>query len=193
MFAGDGKLLCFGGFFTVTHDSKDANLEDFNVRPKQLHNAMAEFAGHGPTVQVRSLNQWELLFFKTRDGSKGVLQIVGFTDEPDAVKIRYKLVSSSVDDREELAARLDAAGMIGSLTERDKALSGVATDAAKAGEVETVSDAIERITTLSYRDQAALDAVRLLAKRGFRKDAIQIAQRINSNMVRDLALSELAQ
>ena len=31
-------------------------------------------------------------FFKTREGGMGVLQIVGFTDKPKAVKIRYKLV-----------------------------------------------------------------------------------------------------
>ncbi|HNT56144.1 MAG TPA: hypothetical protein PKG95_15610, partial [Anaerolineaceae bacterium] len=30
--------------------------------------------------------------FQTREGSRGVLQIVGFTDEPRGVKIRYKLL-----------------------------------------------------------------------------------------------------
>jgi hypothetical protein len=144
-------------------------------------------------VNRLTLDQSPLWFFKTRDGGQGVLQIVGFTEDPDAVKIRYKLVSSTGEEREVLAARLAAAGMIGSQTEKDKALSVVATDAARAGVVDTARDAIARISTSSTRDQTALDAVRLLAKRGLRKEAIQVAQRISSSTTRDLALSELAQ
>jgi len=213
LFAGDRRIIGFDGVFT------HGGGQDWdNVRPQQVRDAIAFLeggkratkfprsrsviaesatqlsqSGDGPVVNLLTRDQSELWFFKTRDGSLGLLQIVGFTDEPDAVRIRYKLVSSSVDDREQLSARLDAAGMIGNLTERDKALSVVATDAARAGEVKTVSVAIERISTLSYRDQAALDAIRLLAKRGLRKEAIQIAQRITSISMRDLALSELAQ
>ena len=147
-------------------------------------------------VSLLTRDQSELWFFKTRDGNMGVLQIAGFTEEPETVKIRYKLVSSAVntaEERQELSARLEAAVMIGSLSEKDKALSLVATDAARAGEIDTVSAAIARIGTLSTRDQASLDSVRLLAKRGLRKEAIRIAQRIGSNTMRDLALSELAQ
>ncbi|PYI80715.1 MAG: hypothetical protein DME26_21040, partial [Verrucomicrobia bacterium] len=153
--------------------------------------------GDGPVVSLLTRDQSELWFFKTRDGSKGVLQIVGFTEEPEAVKIRYKLLVSaaneiSAEKREELSARLEAAAMIGSQTERDKALAQVATDAARVGKVDTASAAINRIGTSSTRDQASLDAVRLLAKRGLRKEAIHIAQRISSSTTRDLALSELA-
>jgi len=148
-------------------------------------------------VHLLTRDQSELWFFQTRDGSQGVLQIVDFTEEPDAVKIRYKLVGSALNDsaekREELSARLEAAEMISNQSEKDKALSVVATDAARAGEIDTVSAAIEQISASSYRDQASLDSVRLLAKRGLRKEAIQIAQRISSNMTRDLALAELAQ
>ena len=152
--------------------------------------------GDGPVVSLLTRDQAELWFFKTRDGSKGVLQIVGFTEEPNAVKIRYKLLGSaaneiSTEKREELSARLAAAAMIGSHTERDKALAQVATDAARVGKVDTANSAINRIGTSSTRDQASLDAVRLLAKRGLRKEAIQIAQRISNSTTRDLALSEL--
>ena len=83
--------------------------------------------------------------------------------------------------------------MIGGQTEKDKALAQMTTDAARVGEVDTASDAINQIGTSSTRDQASLDSVRLLAKRGLRKQAIEIAQRINNSTTRDLALSELAQ
>jgi hypothetical protein len=33
--------------------------------------------------------------FKTREGGMGVLQIVGFTNNPSGVKIRYKLVQTA--------------------------------------------------------------------------------------------------
>jgi hypothetical protein len=35
--------------------------------------------------------------FSTREGGHGVLQIIGFTDKPSGVKVRYKLVRSSKD------------------------------------------------------------------------------------------------
>jgi beta-lactamase regulating signal transducer with metallopeptidase domain len=38
--------------------------------------------------------------FQTREGSRGVLQIVGFEDEPRGVKIRYKLLSSDIAHRD---------------------------------------------------------------------------------------------
>jgi len=83
--------------------------------------------------------------------------------------------------------------MISNQWEKDKALSLVATDAARAGEFDTISAAIDQIGALNTRDQASLDSVRLLAKRGLRKQAIEIAQRISNSTTRDLALSELAQ
>ena len=232
MFAGNGKLIGFDGFFAVTHGGDPVNREDWdNVLPQQVRDVIAALDGGqrttnasrfrqpasagpksvgifdsapplesqhggGPVVSLLTRDQSELWFFKTRDGNMGVLQIAGFTEEPETVKIRYKLVSSAVntaEERQELSARLEAAVMIGSLSEKDKALSLVATDAARAGEIDTVSAAIARIGTLSTRDQASLDSVRLLAKRGLRKEAIRIAQRIGSNTMRDLALSELAQ
>jgi hypothetical protein len=157
----------------------------------------SQYAG-GPRVNLLTRDQSMLWLFQTRDGAKGVLQILAFTDEPSAVKIRYRTITSganqiSADKHEELSARLEAALMIGSQTEKDKALGVVAADAAKAGEAEIVSNAIEQIGASSYRDQAALDSVRLLAKRGLRKEAIRIAQRISGTSTRDLALTELAQ
>jgi len=195
MFAGR-RLTSFDGVFAMMHERKTANPEDWdNVRAKQVRDATA--GRSTSTFRTWDLGQWDLLFFKTRHGGMGVLQVMDFTEEPSAVKIRYKFLNTAVNDsaeeREELSARLDAAAMIGNQTEKDKALSQIATAAARAGETETVSAAIDQIGTSSTRDQAALDSARLLAKHGLRKEAISIAQRIGNNTVRDLALSELAQ
>jgi len=82
--------------------------------------------------------------------------------------------------------------MIGSNTERAKAMAGVAADAARAGEVETVKKALGQISDNVMRDQATLNSARMLARRGLRKQAIEIAKTISGNTVRDTALSELA-
>jgi predicted Ser/Thr protein kinase len=204
LFAGEGKLIGFDGFFAVPPGDNTANLDWDNLRPQQVRDAIegsqratkVSNHGDGPIVNLLTREQSDIWFFKTRDGSQGVLQMVGFTEEPAAVKIRYKLVGSAVNDSAEvseaLAARLDAATMISNQTEKDKALSQVAKDAAKAGEINLVYSAVDQIGASSTRDQTSLDSVRLLTKRGLRKEAIQIAQRISSNMMRDLALSELA-
>ena len=36
----------------------------------------------------------ETYLFKTREGATGIFRIVGFTDEPKGMKIRYKLVQN---------------------------------------------------------------------------------------------------
>jgi predicted Ser/Thr protein kinase len=42
-----------------------------------------------------SPGQTDTFFFRTREGGKGILQILGFTDNSRGVKIRYKLVQST--------------------------------------------------------------------------------------------------
>jgi C4-dicarboxylate-specific signal transduction histidine kinase len=69
----------------------------------------------------------------------------------------------------------------------------VSIDAAKAGEVDRVKDSLRQISNLTDRVQAAHEAVRLLAKRGLRKQAIEIAKTIEDVNIRNQALSELAQ
>src|SRR5437016_1084526 len=63
---------------------------------------------YGPIVNLLTRDQSVLWFFQTRDGSKGVLQIVGFTNDPRAVKIRYKLVRNSANPAAEPAAISEA-------------------------------------------------------------------------------------
>ncbi|HEX5399398.1 MAG TPA: hypothetical protein VFY06_10160, partial [Verrucomicrobiae bacterium] len=38
--------------------------------------------------------QSDMFFFRTREGAMGILQVLGFTDNPPGVKIRYKLVEN---------------------------------------------------------------------------------------------------
>ncbi|NOS72387.1 MAG: protein kinase [Verrucomicrobia bacterium] len=151
--------------------------------------------GGGPLVNLLTREQSELWFFKTREGARGVLQIVQLTNDPSAVKIRYKLVVTGPAEstpREDLASRLEAAANISGTVEKDAALANLARDAAKSGKAELVGEILEQIGGNFERDQAALESVRLLAQRGMRKPAIEIAKSITSTTIRDMALSELA-
>ena len=149
----------------------------------------------GPLVNLLTREQSELWFFQTREGAKGVLQIMEFTDDPRAVKLRYKLVKSgptATIPREDLEGRLEAAANISGVTERDAALANLARDAAKSGEANLVSQILPQISGNAERDQAALDSVRQLAKLGLRRQAVEIAKSIAGSTTRDQALSELA-
>jgi serine/threonine protein kinase len=49
--------------------------------------------------------QSDTFFFQTREGGKGILQILGFADKPPGVKIRYKLAQST-NSTAEIAAQI---------------------------------------------------------------------------------------
>jgi hypothetical protein len=51
--------------------------------------------GLGPKALL-STDQSFNYFFKSRGGAVGILQIAGFTENPKAVKVRYKLVQAPV-------------------------------------------------------------------------------------------------
>jgi predicted Ser/Thr protein kinase len=95
--------------------------------------------------------------------------------------------------RETLRARLEAASVIRESAVKDKSLAALATDAAKAGEVDLVKDSLQQMYETSRRNQAAHDSALLLARRGLREQALEIAKNIVENSVRDQTLSELAQ
>jgi len=95
--------------------------------------------------------------------------------------------------RETLRGRLAAASVIYESGPKDKSLAAVAADAAKAGEVDLVKDSLRQMYETSRRNQAARESARLLAGRGLREQAIEIAQSINESSIRDQTLSELAQ
>ena len=162
----------------------------------------------GPVVSLLTLDQSMNWAFKTRDGQVGILQIAGFTDNPPAVKIRYKLVQqTSTDDiksfslasadtgpmsPDTLNARLEAASGIDNVAAKDKALGALAANAASAGEVEILKDSLRQISSSTLRDQAAHESAGLLAAQGLRSQALEIAKTIENDSARDQALSELA-
>jgi preprotein translocase subunit SecD len=63
----------------------------------------------GPVVNLLTLKQSAMWFFKTREGGMGLLQIIGFTENPRGVKIRYKLVQPSQAEIEKAFTAMDSA------------------------------------------------------------------------------------
>jgi hypothetical protein len=157
----------------------------------------------GPLVNLLTRDQSVTWFFKTREGALGVLQLVSFTNDPPSVKIRYKLVQQTNGQdtipvplnnvsRETLDGRLQAASMITDMDSRNRSVTAITIDAAKAGQFNIVKESLQRINDFSARNDTALEAVRLLAQRGLKKEALEIAKGINDMDTRDQALSELA-
>jgi hypothetical protein len=95
--------------------------------------------------------------------------------------------------RETLRGRLAAASVISESEVKDKSLAAVAADAAKAGQVDLVKDALRQMYENSRRNEAARESALLLAKHGLREQAIEVAKIINERDIRDQTLSELAQ
>ena len=102
-------------------------------------------------------------------------------------------LAATPDQLADLKARLDAARGILAFSNRDAALAVVARDAAKAGIIQTVRDALGQMTAFPARDKAALESARELLIAGRRAEAIEIAKTITSFTQRDAALKELAQ
>jgi predicted Ser/Thr protein kinase len=158
-----------------------------------------------PRVNVLTREQSVTWFFKTREGAMGVMQLVSFSDDPPAAKIRYKLlqqtngpaieapVETNKISVEALANRLEAAKLMNDMTSKNQALSVIATDAAKTGNAKIAGDALQQIYDFTVKSQTALDVVRVLAKHGMKKQALTIAKAIDDYTIRDQALSELAQ
>jgi predicted Ser/Thr protein kinase len=88
---------------------------------------------------------------------------------------------------------LEIARLMSNIQTRDRTFSSLATDAASAGEVEVVTAALGEISDMNMRDQTVHQSMTLLANRGLRKQAIDLARNISNTAVRDRALSELAQ
>jgi len=165
--------------------------------------------GDGPIVNLLTRDQSVLWFFKTREGGMGILQVLGFENDPRNVKIRYKLLektSAPENDRdnaapvgekkisrETLTVRLEAASMMSDRSEKDKSLAVLAIDAAKAREIEIVKTSLRQIDELRRRDKTAHESARVLARQGLRKQALEIAKEIDDFVLRNQALSELAQ
>jgi hypothetical protein len=95
--------------------------------------------------------------------------------------------------REKLAARLSATETITDESIKDKSLTSLAEDAAKAGETKIVKSALDQMVDTNQRDAATSASALLLAKAGFLKPAIELARVIADDDIRDKTLAELAQ
>jgi hypothetical protein len=63
-----------------------------------------------PVVNVLTREQSVTYYFRTREGSSGLLQIVAFTDNPRGVRVRYKLVAPSPRIEGESPSKNSSAG-----------------------------------------------------------------------------------
>lgn len=204
----------YDGFYGLTRDMITLPRDDWdNYRPEQLAAALHDTGQDMPEKfgDASPLNNPTnfIYGFKTRDGALGLLQVTGSSANPSGVMIQYKLVPPAITQatnpdgslspdaqnalRETLNERLDAASSINDISEKDRPLAAIASDAAKAGEVEIVQKALAQMYSQDHRDDAAGNAARLLAKRGLRKQAIELAKDISNYTTRNQVLSELAQ
>jgi predicted Ser/Thr protein kinase len=201
----------YDGFYGMTRDLTTLKREDWEIASPDsvagsLHDTGQDVAAKfGEASRLNNPTNFTY-GFKTRDGSVGMLQVIGYNNNPSGVKIRYKLAPAPATNtaavtsakanraaRDELNERLEAASNMNNATEKDKPLAAVATDAAKAGEVEIAKQALAQMFNLSKRDDTTHEAALLLAKRGLRKQAIDLAKGIGELNLRDRTLVELAQ
>lgn len=190
------RLVGFDLVFTpATGPDTDASNPWDELTPDQVVERLTTLDGTPPDENLLSPEQTQVWLFRTRAGAQGVLQLMPPTGDTAALTLRYKLVKSNdgATTQEYFEARLEAAQEISGQVERDAALGRIACDVAAAGEARLVSRVLNKMMGLTERDQAALECVRLLAKRGMRKPAVEIAKAISGVPVRDTALSELAQ
>jgi len=202
-------VSAYDGFYSMIRDMTTLKREDWEAAsPKSIGGSLRD-TGHDVAARFGDAsllnNPTNFTYgFKTRAGLIGLLQITGYTEDPSGVKMRYKYfqpatnrdsmaTGASKDMREVLSSRLEAAGEINGTSAKDRALAGIAADAAKAGEVTIVQQAVEQISNLTARDLAIQQAALLLTKRGSRKQAVELAKEINNPTQRDQTLSELAQ
>ena len=90
------------------------------------------------------------------------------------------------------AARVTAAEAITNFAKRDEILAGLARDAAKGSDVDTVKRALEGITNLAIKDNAANDSARALAGLGLLPAAVDVAEVITNLVRKDQTMAILA-
>jgi predicted Ser/Thr protein kinase len=214
VYAEDEKIIGFDGIYSAAQGDNSSNLDAWDdITPDQIKVKVddattSQLNPHnpgGPVVNLLTRGQSVTWFFKTREGAEGILQLVSFTNEPAAVKIRYKLIQQNNGEGitvplaarhpsdETFSDRLQAASLMSNFVAKDKALSVVALGAAKAGNSQVAADSVRQISDFRTKGQAAHDAAVALNKLGMRRQAIEIAKMIDDFRVRDQTLSELAQ
>ena len=104
-----------------------------------------------PVVNLLTREQSVTYYFRTREGTSGLLQITGFTDNPRGVKIRYKLVQNG-NSPTPLALARKATGF-GSAVEWVLANSAAINLA--AGQMKALPESITRQKSSPEKDTAA--------------------------------------
>jgi len=201
----------YDGFYGMTRDLTTLKREDWeSASPDSVANSVHDTgqdvaAKFGEASRLNPPTNFTY-GFKTRDRSVGMLQIMGYNNNPPGVKIRYKLAPAPATNaaavifarasraaRDELNERLEAASNITDADAKDKPLAALASDAAKLGEADVVRNSLSQMIDQTRRDEATHEAVMLLAKRGLKKPAIDLAKGISEINLRDRTLVELAQ
>ena len=189
------------GAVRVSNDKFDSATPDDVSHNEELNRqaALDDRAAGGEELSVT--NPPATYLFKSRGGASGILQIAGYMGLPRQVRLRFKVVKASPGQlngkrresaRADLEARLEAAGTIVMMNQKDEVMAGVALDAAKLGEPDLAGKALAQIVMMNHRDDATVEAARALLKRGQRKPAIELARRIQMMQLRDSTMAELA-
>jgi len=83
------------GFDMIVYATGDADWDKMSAEELRRSKALA-FGEPGLPVPVSAKGELPATYlFKTREGGAGILQIVGFTEDPKGVKIRYKMVQGA--------------------------------------------------------------------------------------------------
>lgn len=202
-------VSAYDGFYSMTRDMAPLKREDWETATPQslsssLRDATNDVAARFGDASLLNNPTNFTYAFKTRAGVIGLLQITSYTENPSGVNIRYKFfqpatnqnlttAGTNSDTREMLSSRLEAAREINDITTKDEALAGIASDAAKAGEVRIIKQTVDQISNPTARDGAIQQAALSLTKRGLRKQAVDLAREISNITQRDETLSEIAQ
>jgi hypothetical protein len=91
-----------------------------------------------------------------------------------------------------LPARLQAAKQVSNQAERDDALQKVARDAAATKQAALAKDALHQITNTTVQERAAAACALALSRSGDPTSAIEVAQMISSQSLRDDVLVRIA-
>lgn len=202
-------VSAYDGFYSMTRHMTPLKREDWETAMPQsiggsLRDTTNDVAARFGDASLLNNPTNFTYGFKTRAGLIGLLQITGYTENPPGVKLRYKYfqpatnqelttTNLSNDTREVFSSRLEAAAEISNTTARDQAFAGIASAAAKAGDVKIIQQAIDQMSNITARDSAINQAALSLAKRGLRKQAVDLAKEISDITLRDGTLSALAQ